>query len=252
MGVLRGTSGASGLRGRLSFAVRLAALLVCGFLAPGQMASAGSERGILRYHTTVVNGDLVGSAFGLTDTILATNAHVVEGRAVGEQVRLVASDGTERRAMAVVVGISRWMDLAVLQAPVGFLDPVAVGESPQSRGHQVVAAGVDASGGQHSGRRLALPGRVTDPEKNIDVFGPGLIADIPGVRPGFSGGPVLDGRGQLVGMLTAIRRTDGLATSGSRGGDQRGEIADQAYILRADAVVSEALRLAAAASGRTR
>ena len=52
---------------------------------------------------------------------------------------------------------------------------------------------------------MELAGEVVVPRTDIPAFGPGLIASVPGVRPGFSGGPMLDRQGRLVGMVTAIR-----------------------------------------------
>ncbi|MEM8571358.1 MAG: serine protease [Pseudomonadota bacterium] len=227
------------------YSVVLVACLCC-VLSLGQQASASSEFSALRYHATVVNGNLVGSAFALSTTIAVTNAHVVEGLSAGQNVDLVVSSSGNPKIVASVLAISRRMDLAVLRVPPGFLPPVSNRTVKSQAGMPIVAAGVDASGGRHSGKRLALLGQVRIPVRDIDVFGPGLIAGIPGVRPGFSGGPVLDRSGHLVGMLTAIRRKESGRTgrAASRAADpQASQLSEEAYVLRAQAVRDEAERL---------
>jgi S1-C subfamily serine protease len=246
MGVLRETGAArSGGFGlvlfRISFAIAAYALLA------GEPGAAGPAPGAIVYHATVFNGDLVGSAFALSPTIAVTNAHVVEGRQPGGEVRLIASASGTMPATGVILAISRHMDLAILQIPRGFMTPVP-GIAPEGvKGEAVVAAGVDASGGAQTGRRLELQGVVSTPRRDIDVFGPGLVAYIPGVRPGFSGGPLLDRSSRLIGMVTAIRdRSDG--ASPARGADaSRGTgaeaYADEAYVLRGREIRLEVLRL---------
>ena len=96
------------------------------------------------------------------------------------------------------------MDLALLGVPAGFLPSLAA-DAPAGAGLRVAAAGIDGSGGPRDGVLLELPGRVVDPSETIPAFGPGLVVRLPGARPGVSGGPLIDGRGRLVGMVTAIR-----------------------------------------------
>ena len=109
-------------------------------------------------------------------------------------------------------------------------------------GMQVVAAGIDAADGRIGARR-EVAGVVLAPQAEIAAFGPGLIATLPGARPGFSGGPLLDRRGRLVGMVTALRparsaRVVRSAGSGGPAGD-----AVEAYALRAAAIRAEVRRL---------
>lgn len=148
--------------------------------------------------------------------------------------------------------ISRHMDLAVLSIPAGFLPPVSTEPVRSHGGLAVIAVGVDASGGPRAGARLELSGHVTEPRKDIDVFGPGLVALVPGVRPGFSGGPILDRSDHLVGMLTAIRRGTAAARvvqagAGSAYAPQGASaIADEAFVIRAYELRAEVARLLAA------
>jgi S1-C subfamily serine protease len=148
-----------------------------------------------------------------------------------------------------VIAISRRMDLALLRTPPGFLPAVPRDDAPGRAGLRVRGAGVDASGGPGAGTRLELAGAVTDPRSELAAYGPGLVVRMPGVRPGFSGGPVLDAEGRLVGMITAIRAGD--AARGARAASGyaplRRRPADEAFVLRAAEIRAEARRLLAAA-----
>ena len=112
-------------------------------------------------------------------------------------------------------------------------------------GLPVVAAGIDAGGGASGLPRLELAGRVVETRSRVSAFGPGLIAALPGVRPGFSGGPMLDAEGRLVGMIAAIRPGNAArrpaAAAGAAAG-RRGP-ADEALVLRAAEIRAEARRL---------
>ena len=83
------------------------------------------------------------------------------------------------------------------------------------------------------------------PRIDVAQFGPGLIARIPGVRPGFSGGPVLDGQGRLVGMLAAIRGGSVPAQSASGFAPRSASTvrAEEAYVLRGADLGTEIRRL---------
>lgn len=167
-------------------------------------AQAGAALRPLDFHATVLNGGTIGSAFMIADGIAVTNAHVVNGLKAGGSVTLVASGGGERRTLAKIIGVSPRMDLAVLQLPRDFKPKVSGADAEAHRGLAVVAAGIDAGSGA-AGRKFAVTGAVITPSLSIPAFGHGLVVSMPGVRPGFSGGPLLDMQGRLVGMVTAIR-----------------------------------------------
>ncbi len=218
------------------------ALLAAG---PAEMRAEGRWRP-LDHHAVVLNGDLVGSAFLLDDDLAVTNRHVVRSLRPGAVVLLLASGAGGGQAEARVIAISPRMDLALLRVPRGFIPKVAAEDAKLVAGLEVTAAGIDA-GVDGAGQRLSVQGVVLDPSKDIAAFGPGLVAWLPGARPGFSGGPMLDGRGRLVGMVTAIRPAEFHPATAAAGKSGEAQLAIEAFALRADDIRAEVRRLLAAA-----
>lgn len=226
MVVLRGGAGMGPRR-------RWGLVLVVG-LALGVWSNAGARVPIraIEYHATVLNGRVVGSAFLIREGVAVTNSHVLRGRVPGDHVTLVTS--AHGRVPARITAISSRMDLAVLDVPGGVMTIVPTGGARVAEGQRVIAAGVDAGGPDWPGEPREASGAVIVVRSDLPAFGPGLILRMPGARPGFSGGPLLDSAGRLLGMVTAIR--GGVATGR--------EVSDtEAFALRAADVRAETERL---------
>lgn len=142
---------------------------------------------------------------------IVTNNHVVE---FADEVQVTFSDGGV--AEAQVLGLDPYADLAVLQVNVSpeVLVPLELGDSSALQaGQRVIAIGnpfglagtmtvgiVSALGRTLPSDVLEGGGRYSNPE---------IIQTDAAINPGNSGGPLLDSRGQVVGVNTAIRSDTG-------------------------------------------
>jgi 2-alkenal reductase len=136
---------------------------------------------------------------------IVTNAHVVEG---ADQVQIGFSDGTV--TVAEVLGIDLDSDLAVLEIdPDGYeLAPVALGNVDDVRvGMRVAAIGnpFGFQGTLTSGIVSAI-GRSIPALTNFSI--PEAIQTDAAINPGNSGGPLLNERGEVIGVNAQIRSTE--------------------------------------------
>jgi serine protease Do len=145
-----------------------------------------------------------GSAVVLTpDGFLLTSAHVVAGPSSGGRASFV--DGRELRF--TVVGADPFSDLAVLRADSRDLVPAELGDAESLRVGQLVVAIGNPNGfaGSVTAGVVSAVGRSlpTGSRGNYRIIDNVIQTDA-ALNPGNSGGALVNGRGQVVGVNTAV------------------------------------------------
>lgn len=127
---------------------------------------------------------------------ILTNYHVIEG---ADKIHVTLKDG--RKYLADVVGVDPRADLAVLQIPAEQLTDMRFGDSDRLRvGDFVVAIGNPYSIGQ-----TVTSGIISALHRNpgISEYENFIQTDAP-INLGNSGGPLVNLKGELIGINTAI------------------------------------------------
>lgn len=167
-------------------------------------------------HDSDASDSGLGSGFVYDDLngYIITNNHVV---AHGDSLAVTFSDGTIYNAK--LVGSDPYTDLAVLSvegAPKNKFVPLKFSDSTELKvGEQVVAIGnpFGLSGsmttGIVSGLGRLLPADLSGPGQGSTYSIPDVIQTDAPINPGNSGGPLLNMRGEVIGINTAIYSTTG-------------------------------------------
>ena len=170
-----------------------------------------SEPGVVRVNVQrsetadIVNGVGSGFVFDKKGHII-TNAHVVKG---ANKVVITFLDG--RSYNAEIIGVDEFTDIAVVKvnADLGLLHPLSLGDSSNLKvGETIAAIGnpFGLSGSMTSGIVSQL-GRLLPSGNGYSI--PDVIQTDAAINPGNSGGPLLNMRGDIVGINTAIQSTTG-------------------------------------------
>jgi serine protease Do len=142
----------------------------------------------------------VGSGFILTaDGFIMTNAHVVEG---ADDVLVTLTD--KREFKAKIIGYDKRSDVAVVKIEASGLPAVKVGDVSRLR----VGEWVMAIGSPFGLENTVTAGIVSAKQRDTGDYLPFIQTDV-AINPGNSGGPLINMRGEVVGINSQIYSRSG-------------------------------------------
>ena len=170
-----------------------------------------SEAGVVRVNVQRTEDAIIPTGVGSGFVFdkkghVITNAHVVDG---ATKVVVTFLDG--RSYNAEVIGVDNFTDIAVIKvnADLSLLHPLSLGDSSNLQvGEPIAAIGnpFGLSGSMTSGIVSQL-GRLLPSGAGYSI--PDVIQTDAAINPGNSGGPLLNMRGEIVGINTAIQSATG-------------------------------------------
>ena len=173
-----------------------------------------AEPGVVRVNTirnqTANETGGVGSGFVFDKKgHIITNAHVIEG-----STKTVVTFLDGRSYNAEIIGVDEYTDIGVIKvnADLKLLNPLSLGDSSNlDVGEPIAAIGnpFGLSGSMTSGI-VSQMGRLLPSGSGYSI--PDVIQTDAAINPGNSGGPLLNMRGNIVGINTAIQSTTGEVT----------------------------------------
>ncbi len=142
----------------------------------------------------------VGSGFVLSaDGLIMTNAHVVEG---ADEVLVTLPD--KREFKAKLIGADKRTDVAVVKIEASGLVPVRIGDVNRLK----VGEWVMAIGSPFGLENTVTAGIVSAKKRETGDFLPFIQTDV-AINPGNSGGPLINMRGEVVGINSQIYSRSG-------------------------------------------
>jgi serine protease Do len=142
----------------------------------------------------------VGSGFILTaDGFIMTNAHVVDG---ADQVIVTLTD--KREFTARIIGTDKRTDVAVVKIEASGLPPVKIGDPNRLK----VGEWVMAIGSPFGLENTVTAGIVSAKGRETGDYLPFIQTDV-AINPGNSGGPLINMRGEVVGINSQIYSRSG-------------------------------------------
>jgi len=161
----------------------------------------------VRFTQTQNNPGSIGSGFVYSqDGYIITNHHVIDN---AEKVIVTFLDGESY--IAEIVGTDADLDLGVLkvESDSTYLQPIKLGDSSKLKvGEPIAAIGnpFGLSGSMTSGI-ISQMGRLLPQNTGYSI--PDVIQTDAAINPGNSGGPLLNMKGEVVGINTAIQSATG-------------------------------------------
>jgi len=213
-------------RARTVLAVLIAVVVVAAIVAGvtrarTQSTAVGSGVVVIETNLAYQGGQAAGTGMVLTSSgEILTNNHVIRG---ATDIKVVVPK-TGQSYAAQVVGYDVSHDVALLRASgASNLKTISQGDSGSVNPGQSVQAVGNAGG---TGRLTFASGTVTNVNRAITVGDDqgghenlsGLIETNAAVRPGDSGGPLLNSSGQVIGMDTAASVSNDVAQTTTNDG----------------------------------
>lgn len=135
----------------------------------------------------------LGSGFFVAESIIATNAHVIEGATSGSAKR-ISENATTR--VSAIAALDTEKDIALLRVEgrgpaLTLLDSASVGETVYAVGNPEGFEGTFSQG-------IVSGLRAVGEHRFLQITAP--------ISPGSSGGPVLNHKGEVIGVATATYR----------------------------------------------
>ena len=132
---------------------------------------------------------------------LLTNLHVIQG---ANSVRVTLFDGSQHDARVVGADASTDVAVLVIDVPAEKLVPLTLGDSSTV----MVGQKILALGNPFGLERTLTSGIISSLDRSLKAKNgrmiKGIIQTDAAINPGNSGGPLLNSRGQVIGMNTAI------------------------------------------------
>lgn len=142
----------------------------------------------------------VGSGFILSaDGYVLTNAHVVQG---ADEVIVTLTD--KRELKAKIIGADQRSDVAVVKVEAGGLPVVKVGDSNKAK----VGEWVMAIGSPFGLENTVTAGIISAKQRDTGELLPLIQTDV-AINPGNSGGPLVNMRGEVIGINSQIYSQSG-------------------------------------------
>jgi S1-C subfamily serine protease len=147
-----------------------------------------------------------------TGVVLDKQGYIVTCNHVLQGCNTVRVGQGERTFEARVVGTDTYNDLALLKTEQGDFEPIELGDAQNLNTGQFVLALANPFNRKQP---TATTGIVTNPDSTIRGFRgtamENVIATDAKLNPGFSGGPLVDAEGKLIGINTAYVWQRGIA-----------------------------------------
>jgi len=145
-----------------------------------------------RSQTNLGSGVIIGS-----EGYILTNQHVIDG---ADEILISMTDG--RGSQAVLIGEDRETDIAILQVPISGLTGIKIADNQVLRvGDVVLAIGNPLNVGQTV--TMGIVSATGRDHIGLNTFENFIQTDA-AINPGNSGGALINARGELIGINTAI------------------------------------------------